>query len=400
MDLKKIKAEQILFLLLATQIINVLDYMMVMPLGPDFTRDLGIPSSKLGWIGGSYTAAACLSSFILSFILDRFDRKKALLFSFFGLILSTLAAIEANNFSELLLARVVAGAFGGPTSSLCVSIVSDIYPAEKRGLAMGKLMMGFSLASIFGIPFGLELARLWGWKAPFVFLGFAGALLWLALFIKLPTLSSHLEDQSQSSDKLFQHLFEKKYLLAMATIMLSIFSVFLVIPNIAAYVQFNRDWPREHMWVLYLCGGILSILATRLGGPWIDRVGIKFPVFTGTTLLSLVLLFGFIFYIPLIPLPVYFACFMLSSTLRNMNAQILITQVPPAHLRANFMSLMNSVTHLSSASGAFVAASLLTNDVQGKLIGIEKVSALALILSLGIPILLFALERLLKANPR
>jgi hypothetical protein len=36
--------------------VNVLDFMMVMPLGPDFAAALDIPTSHLGYIGGSYTA--------------------------------------------------------------------------------------------------------------------------------------------------------------------------------------------------------------------------------------------------------------------------------------------------------------------------------------------------------
>ncbi len=46
----------------AVQLVNVLDFMMVMPLGPDFAKGLGIPTSEIGYIGGSYTAAAATSA--------------------------------------------------------------------------------------------------------------------------------------------------------------------------------------------------------------------------------------------------------------------------------------------------------------------------------------------------
>ena len=48
----------IVALVAAVQFVNILDFLMVMPMGPDFAVALGIPSSKLGYIGGSYTAAA------------------------------------------------------------------------------------------------------------------------------------------------------------------------------------------------------------------------------------------------------------------------------------------------------------------------------------------------------
>ena len=55
---RAISERKLLLLLGAVQFINVVDFMMVMPLGPDFACDLGIPLSNLGYIGGSYTAAA------------------------------------------------------------------------------------------------------------------------------------------------------------------------------------------------------------------------------------------------------------------------------------------------------------------------------------------------------
>ena len=68
----------IILLIGAVQFVNILDFMMVMPLGPFFAGPLGIPASRIGVVGGSYTAAAALSGIACSFFLDRFDRRKAL----------------------------------------------------------------------------------------------------------------------------------------------------------------------------------------------------------------------------------------------------------------------------------------------------------------------------------
>ena len=69
---------RILFIIAAVQFVNILDFMMVMPLGPDFARALGIPLSQLGLVGGSYTAAAAVAGVLGALVLDRFDRRKAL----------------------------------------------------------------------------------------------------------------------------------------------------------------------------------------------------------------------------------------------------------------------------------------------------------------------------------
>src|SRR5690348_12815474 len=62
---------KIIGLLAAVSFVNILDFMMVMPLGPDFAQALGIPASKLGIIGGSYTVAAAVAGLAGALFLDR-----------------------------------------------------------------------------------------------------------------------------------------------------------------------------------------------------------------------------------------------------------------------------------------------------------------------------------------
>ena len=58
---QKISERTLTLLLGGIQFVNVLDFMMVTPLGPDFSAALGIPTSRLGLVTGSYAAAASLA---------------------------------------------------------------------------------------------------------------------------------------------------------------------------------------------------------------------------------------------------------------------------------------------------------------------------------------------------
>jgi predicted MFS family arabinose efflux permease len=111
----------IVLLVAAVQFVNVLDFMMVMPLGPDFARGLGIPTASLGLVSGSYAVAAALAGFLGASFLDRFDRRKALAVAITGLVAGTAAGALAQGLATMILARVVAGAFGGPATSLALS---------------------------------------------------------------------------------------------------------------------------------------------------------------------------------------------------------------------------------------------------------------------------------------
>jgi predicted MFS family arabinose efflux permease len=61
------RERRILLLLTAVSFVNILDFVMVIPLGPDFAHGLGIPTSRLGIIGSSYTAAAFVAGLVGTF---------------------------------------------------------------------------------------------------------------------------------------------------------------------------------------------------------------------------------------------------------------------------------------------------------------------------------------------
>jgi predicted MFS family arabinose efflux permease len=157
----------LVFLIASIQFISILEFMIVPPLGPDFAKSLGIPSSNLGLIAGSYTAAAAVAGLVSSFFIEKFDRRSALAFTMLGLVIATASAGLAGGLPTLLLARVMAGCFGGPAMALAMAVIADVIPAHRRGRAMGAVMSSFAAASVLGVPVGLELARIGGWRLPF-----------------------------------------------------------------------------------------------------------------------------------------------------------------------------------------------------------------------------------------
>src|SRR5512145_2560571 len=167
--------------------------MMVMPLGPDFAAGLGIPMSQLGLVGGAYTAAAAVAGLIGASFLDRFDRRTALGGAMLGLVFATAAGGFATGLGTMILARCLAGAFGGPATALSIAIVADAVPAERRGKALGKVMGAFTIASVLGVPAGLELARLGSWRTPFFAVAGMGFLVAGAALALMPPLRAHLD---------------------------------------------------------------------------------------------------------------------------------------------------------------------------------------------------------------
>src|SRR5207302_892503 len=198
----------------------------------------GIPASKLGLIGGSYTAAAAISGLACSFFLDRFDRRPALGVAMLGLVAGTAMGALATGMPSLMAARIVAGLFGGPATSLSFSIIADVVPPQRRGTAMGIVMGAFSIASVLGVPAGLEAARHFGWRAPFIGVAGLGLCIAVCAVFLLPPLRGHLLLRKENVS--LTHLFRQRNVLLSWTMTFFVMAAgFSIIPNISAYVQYN-----------------------------------------------------------------------------------------------------------------------------------------------------------------
>ena len=98
----------LLWVLAAVQFTHILDFMIVMPLGPHLMRVFGISPTQFSWLVAAYGVAAALAGFFAGFVMDRFDRRTALLVLYAGFGLSTLACALAPTYGALLGARFAA----------------------------------------------------------------------------------------------------------------------------------------------------------------------------------------------------------------------------------------------------------------------------------------------------
>lgn len=389
--MRSLISERKLVLLLASgYFINMLDAVMVLPLGPDFARALGIPVSKLGMVGGSYIAAEVAAGIAGVFFLDRFDRRRALAVALTGLVVGTAACGLATGFISLVAARIVAGGFGGILETLAFTIVSDAVAPERRGRAMGVLQSISAVASVFGVPAGLELARLAGWRAPFFSLAALGGVVTAMIMSMLPPQRAHLSAQPAP---LREMLSQPVVRLALTSVAIGTIAHYTLVPNLSTYIQFNRGYPRDQLGLIYMISGAFVLGTSRLAGWLADRYGAPPVTMFGTTLYAAVLIFGFIYPMDAIPVLVVFVGFMISSNFRFIPMLALSSRIPAPHERARFMSTYSLVQSTASAIGAMLGAQLLTEHPDGSLAGIDHVAWLAIAMTFVYAALGYVIER-------
>lgn len=354
-----------------------------MPLGPQLIRVLHIDTHQFGVLLSSYTLTAAASGLLAATYIDRFDRRKLMLTLYALFIIATLCCGLAPDYSTLLIARALAGAFGGILGALVQTMVADVIPFERRGKAMGTVMTAFSISTVAGVPLGLFLASYFstiGWRAPFFFIVLLATGFWLIGYKLLPNLTAHLH--SKRVGNVFQQLFavakEPSHLVAFAFIALLMMAGFTVIPYIALYLTTNVGLPESFITVIYLCGGAAAFFTSQLIGRMSDRHG-KLKVFQRVALAS---------FIPLLVtthlVPIAWWLVLINSTLffilvpgRMVPGMAMVSAVPAPHVRGTFMSLVSSVQMLSSGLATLAAGMIMTRAPDGQIVHYDMVGYIA-----------------------
>ena len=345
--------------------------MIMMPLGPEFIRELNINTHQFGLLLSSYTFAAAVAGIFATYYVDRFERRKLLLTLYACFIVATLACGLAPNYELLFIARAFAGAFGGILGSMVQTIVADTIPFERRGKALGTVMAAFSVSTVAGVPLGLFLAHhipALGWRAPFFFIAIISTLILYLGYRNIPKIAGHLDHVHEGSrlSQIFKILTANQNIKAFIFMALIMITGFSVIPYIALYLTSNVGISNSYISLIYLCGGVATLMSSRFIGHMSDKHG-KVLVFRVLAIVSLVPLLVTT-NLPVTPLWIVLinstAFFILVSG-RMIPAMAMVSQLVENKIRGTFMSLIGSVQMLSSGIASVLAGWVVTIGPDG-----------------------------------
>jgi len=358
-----IKAERLLlFLLAASMFTHIMDFMIMMPMGPQLIRTLDINPQKFSLLVASYTITAGVSGFIAAFFIDRYDRKKTLLFIYVGFSLGTLACSFASTYEVLLLTRSLAGGFGGILGALILSIVSDVVPLERRAKGIGVVMASFGLASVIGVPFGLFIATTYSWQTPFLMLGILALTINIVIVFAMPQLTSHLSARHSSPMEVLQNVFgNPRARLGLAFSAVLMLGHFTIIPFIAPYMVGNVGLTEQQLALIYLTGGA----CTMVFSPWVGKMADKHGRLKIFTIFGSLVLIPIITITNLMPVPLWMVLviagvFFIFSNGRMVPSTTMETAIIKPENRGSYMSIRSSVQQLASGIAAFVAGLIIT----------------------------------------
>lgn len=373
-------------ILAAIQVAHILDFVIMMPLGPRFMRVFNISPVEFSTLVSAYTFSAGIVGFFGALYADHFDRKKFLLFNFAGFIIGTYMCAIAPSFAALLMARIIAGAFGGILNAGVLSLVADLIPFQRRGNAMGVVMSAFSISSILGVPTGLYIAQAFDWHATFYFICIIGVIFWILSLMILPSVRVRSEPKSFMANLInFKSIvFQKDYLLSFMLTSVLGFGIFGVIPFIAPYMVRNVGLSEDQIPLIYLIGGMCTIISARIIGKLCDKIG-SFKVFRVVATFSIFPIFALTHLPADIPLWVALtvtSLFTMMGSGRFIPAMTIVSAVVKPQERGTFMSLENAARQLSSGASSQIAGFIIGSTAAGALTNYNYVGFIGIMTSI------------------
>jgi MFS transporter, DHA1 family, inner membrane transport protein len=382
--LPSVAERNILLLLAAVQFTQIMDFMIMMPLGPQLMRELNISTAQFGGLISSFGITAGVVGLAAAPFTDRFDRRKLLLICCAGFTLGTFACGFASNASSLFWARSICGAFGGVSGATVMAIVADVVPPERRARGMGIIMTAFSFASAIGVPFGLYLAQHWRWETPFLVIGGLAAMVWIGLFHYLPPVRSHLSDGKIKSGRDFIELLAMPNAwLGLLLMSMMVFGHFTIIPYLSQYLVGNVGLLEKNLFLIYLTGGLVTVFTGPLIGKLADRYG-RFLMYT-------ILVAGACSVIHLLtssgPLVLWHSlllagAFFAFASGRFVPGQAIISMAVPPARRGAYMSLIACSRDLASGLTTSLGGMVVVKTPSGQLLHFNQLGWFAISISI------------------
>jgi predicted MFS family arabinose efflux permease len=361
----RVKEVLLLIILAAIQFSFLMDYILLMPLGPQLIRELNIDPKLFSYIISSYTFSAAIAGFIGSFYIDKLDRKKMLLFVYAGFSIGPFLCALSPNFQALLLARIFTGAFGGILTSVIMTVLGDAIPTERLGRATSYVIAANGAASVIGVPTGLFIAGKWGWQAPFYILGSLAFLLLITINVVFPSMKKHLENAAVNrAENIKKVLKNPDFIWPIIFMSLLTFAGgFTILPFLSTYMSGNMGFSGADISFLFFLGGLASFFAGPVAGNLIDKFGKQ----------NMFLLINFLSIIPILLVTIYpldskiFALtattlFFMLSTGRHVSGMALINSRFSKDQRGQFLSVNYSIQMLAGTAGTILSGYILYTE--------------------------------------
>jgi predicted MFS family arabinose efflux permease len=297
-------------------------------------------------------------------------------------MIGTLSCGLSINATTLLMGRALSGTFGGLSIAMIMSIIGDVVPPERRAAGMGVVMTAFSAAAALGVPFGLKLAQMFRWEAPFLTLAGLATIIWVIAYLRLPPVRGHLENRGDNDPtRAFSQLLrDSNAWRALIFMSATVIGHFAIIPLLSPFLVGNVGLPERDLFLVYMTGGVLTVFTAPVVGRLADSLGRR-RVFACMVMVACAVAVWITQSGPLPPwvVMVQAGMFFVFASGRFIPGQAIMTLAVPASRRGAFMSLNGCARDLTMGLASSIGGWLVVKEPSGRLDNFQWLGWLAVV---------------------
>jgi MFS transporter, DHA1 family, purine base/nucleoside efflux pump len=252
--------------------------------------DLNVSLGQAGYLITIFSLIFAIASPILLIITAKVERKKLTLITLLIFLIGNISTVFAANYSLVFIGRVISATSGALLIILCLVMAPTLVEPKYRGRAIGVVSMGVSGSLVLGVPLGLVLGNMFGWRAPFVFISLLTVLSIIGVYFLMDKVEPQASIPLREQLATFK---DSKISLAHGTTFLYMAGHSALYTYLKPFLQETTGLEGTWISIVYFLFGIAAVLGGGLGGTLSDKFGPKH-----TIIISIIGLSAILFTIP------------------------------------------------------------------------------------------------------
>ncbi|MFA1736492.1 MFS transporter [Lysinibacillus fusiformis] len=249
--------------------------------------DFGVTVSEAGLLVTVFALAAAIIAPILIALTINMDRKKLLIITIGVFIVSNVLMFICPAYKAALWIRIIQGISGGIATVVAMAVATRLVEKEKRGRAIGIILMGLSSSLVLGVPIGTFFSEMFGWRVLFILIGLLTILPLLIVYKRVPAIK---EEETVTLRMQLSILKDPKILTALAITLFYIGGYSTLFTYITPFLQATSTLSITEISGILFLAGICSFIGSKIGGQLADAKGSKFTIYFGLFLQGVTLL--------------------------------------------------------------------------------------------------------------
>ncbi|CAL8902132.1 MFS transporter [Bacillus pumilus] len=348
--------------------------------------DLHVTTSAAGLLVTSLALSAAIGAPIVIALTINIDRRKILSWMLIIFILSNFITSVSHSFEMVMMTRILQGISGGTAIVVAMAVATRLVEREKRGTAIGIILMGLSSSLVLGVPIGTFLSSMIGWKALFAAIGLITLIPLIVVYRRIPSMK---EQEPVTLRMQLSILKDKRILLAVAVTLFYVGGYSTLFTYLTPFLQASANLSITEISGILLLAGICSFLGSSLGGMAADKKGPIFTIFSGIILQIIMLLLLSFVTGNLVVMVAVIMIWMIATWSTSPAQQLyLVTLVPKSPDIA--LSVNTSFIQFGFALGSGVGGIVLSET---SILNLSWISAGTVFLALFMTILMVAFDR-------